>query len=178
MIKVLGILIIALTAVKCQDDYYDYDECSGSGDYDDYYGSGCDGSGENPPNGGVDGDCECSHDFVMDKNSGRNIGNCLTKLNGKYWCYVSSNSKCSDKKPSARKPSLAFSFQACEGKIKDEPFPLIAGGRKKGKGKINGKGRGSSKANSGNSKKKGRKNMKKRKTMKKRKNMKKKKNSN
>merc|ERR1712228_452069 len=115
-------------------------------------------------------DCECSHDFVMDKNSGRNIGNCLTKLNGKYWCYVSSNSKCSDKKPSARKPSLAFSFEACEGKIKDEPFPLIAGGRK------NGKGRGSSKANSGNSKKKGRKNMKKRKSMKKRKNSNKKNN--
>merc|ERR1719474_1235922 len=162
MIKILGILIIALTAVKCQDDYYDYDECSGSGD--------------DPPGGGGNSDCECSHDFVMDKNSGRNIGNCLTKLNGKYWCYVSSNSKCSDKKPSARKPSLAFSFQACEGKIKDEPFPLIAGGRKKGKGKINGKGRGSSKAKSGNSKKKDRKNKKKRKNMKTRKNSNKKNN--
>merc|ERR1719310_1645025 len=102
-------------------------------------------------------DCECAHDFVMDKNSGRNIGNCLTKLNGKYWCYVSSDSKCSDKKPSARKPSLAFSFEACEGKIKDEPFPLIAGRRKKGNGKIKGKGKGSRKANSGDSRKKGRK---------------------
>ena len=67
MMKTLGILIIALTAVKCQDDYYE-DECSGSGDYDDYYGSGCP---DEYPDEYPNDDCECAHDFVMDKNSGQ-----------------------------------------------------------------------------------------------------------
>ena len=52
-------------------------------------------------------------------------------------------------KPSARDPNLYYSFEACDGKIQDEPFPLQhgKGNRKtKGKGKAKGKGKGKGKA--------------------------------
>merc|ERR1711915_573032 len=93
---------------QTDDDYYDYDDYSGDGDYDDYSG---------------DGDCECSDIFLLDKNSGKNIGNCLTAVKGKFWCYVSSTSECSDKTPSPRSSGLYYSFEACKSRV-DEPFPL------------------------------------------------------
>merc|ERR1711915_454298 len=105
MLKALATIIL-LGVIKCQseDDYYDYDDGENSG-------------------------CECSDESVMDKNSGKDIGNCQTKLNGKLWCYVSTDSVCVDKKPSARRPDLFFSYKACNGKIEDDADnDIFAGG--------------------------------------------------
>ena len=58
MLKLLGILFLCITFVHCQDD----DDGSGSGDY----------PGDPtplPPPGGND-DCECSYEYLEDKNSG------------------------------------------------------------------------------------------------------------
>ena len=51
------------------------------------------------------------HDF-----SGHSIGECLTKLRGRYWCYVNPNSLCSDKTRSSRSSAaikLYYSYDAC-----------------------------------------------------------------
>ena len=53
MLKLLGLLILCITFVHCQDD----DDGSGSGDP------------PPPPPGGND-DCECSYEYLEDKNSG------------------------------------------------------------------------------------------------------------
>ena len=48
--------------------------------------------------------------------SGRNIGECLTKLRGRYWCYVNPNTLCSDKTRSSRSSAaikLYYSYDAC-----------------------------------------------------------------
>merc|ERR1719385_685101 len=118
-----AILCFVLSIVHAQtdDDYYDYDDYSG------------------------DGDCECSDIFLEDKNSGKNIGNCLTAVKGKYWCYVSSTSECSDKTPSPRSSGLFYSFEACKSRI-DEPFPLKTNqNKRKNKTKKNGKNKNKNK---------------------------------
>ena len=43
---------------------------------------------------------------------GRPIGRCLTKMRGQFWCYVSSDSECADKKESLRQKSLRWSSEA------------------------------------------------------------------
>eukprot|EP00091_Calanus_sinicus_P013442 TRINITY_DN2987_c0_g1_i4.p1 TRINITY_DN2987_c0_g1~~TRINITY_DN2987_c0_g1_i4.p1 ORF type:complete len:127 (-),score=17.83 TRINITY_DN2987_c0_g1_i4:195-575(-) len=60
-------------------------------------------------------DCECVLITLLDGNSGKHIGNCLTTLNSEFWCYVTSTSPCSDKKESSRAPGLYYSFQGCKG---------------------------------------------------------------
>eukprot|EP00092_Neocalanus_flemingeri_P074060 GFUD01091526.1.p1 GENE.GFUD01091526.1~~GFUD01091526.1.p1 ORF type:complete len:140 (+),score=29.29 GFUD01091526.1:22-420(+) len=71
--------------------------------------------------------CECSDLTLRDGNSGKQIGNCLTSLTGKFWCYVSATSPCSDKIPAARATGLFYSFQACLGKFEKEPQPAVDG---------------------------------------------------
>merc|ERR1712088_160627 len=44
----------------------------------------------NPPN------CECNGNVQYDRNSDQNIGECLTSINGRFFCYVSPYSGCSD----------------------------------------------------------------------------------
>ena len=74
-----------------------------------YDNGGGDDGGDGGGNGGGNGsNCECSDITLNDGNSGeidcdkvglysehfyftgKNIGNCLTSFNGKFWCYVSS----------------------------------------------------------------------------------------
>merc|ERR1719318_1424262 len=71
-------------------------------------------------------DCECVLITLMDGNSGKHIGNCLTPFKGEFWCYVTSTSSCSDKKESARANGLYFSFQGCQGKLLEEPQPAVS----------------------------------------------------
>eukprot|EP00091_Calanus_sinicus_P013441 TRINITY_DN2987_c0_g1_i2.p1 TRINITY_DN2987_c0_g1~~TRINITY_DN2987_c0_g1_i2.p1 ORF type:complete len:125 (-),score=19.21 TRINITY_DN2987_c0_g1_i2:91-465(-) len=71
-------------------------------------------------------DCECVLITLLDGNSGKHIGNCLTTLNSEFWCYVTSTSPCSDKKESSRAPGLYYSFQGCKGKLLEEPQPAIS----------------------------------------------------
>merc|ERR1739838_698888 len=84
---------------------------------------------QNDYDGGDDGgdgsNCECSDITLNDGNSGKNIGNCLTSFNGKFWCYVSSSSPCTDKTPAARAIGLFYSFKACSGKFLNEPQPAV-----------------------------------------------------
>merc|ERR1711902_266624 len=47
--------------------------------------------------GGVAYGCTCAGTIIEDANTGRNIGECLTQLRGRYWCYVNPNIWCSDK---------------------------------------------------------------------------------
>ena len=117
MLKLLGLLILCITFVHCQDDDGDG---SGSGDYPDPDGSG----------GGND-DCKCLYNKIKHVPF-----KCM--FSSDFWCYVSPYSSCKDKKLAARDPDLYFSFEACDGKIKTEPFPLPDGGeilRKRGKAK-------------------------------------------
>ena len=65
MLKLLGILILCITFVHCQDD----NDGSGSGDYPVYP----DPPLPTPP-GGND-DCECSYEYLEDKNSGMKRSN-------------------------------------------------------------------------------------------------------
>ena len=58
--------------------------------------------------------CQCSDLTVYDGNSGKNIGGCLTTHNGRYWCYVSANSPCLDKRESSRTKGLFFSYAGCK----------------------------------------------------------------
>merc|ERR1739844_40404 len=71
-------------------------------------------------------ECQCADITVKDGNSGKNIGNCLTQYNDKFWCYVTSTSTCEDKSISARSNGLFFSFTACKGKFYDQPQPVYA----------------------------------------------------
>merc|ERR1711872_625192 len=107
--------------ILCQDDddYYDY--CD---EYPEDYPDECGDS----PNSDEDG-CQCSDITLNDGNSGKNIGQCLTAIKGKFWCYVSESSTCSDKKKAARQEGLYYSFLACDGVIYEEPAPQS--GRKK-----------------------------------------------
>merc|ERR1712215_64895 len=70
-------------------------------------------------------DCECVDITVLDENSGKHIGNCLTQFNDKFWCYVTSTSPCSDKNDSARARGLYYSQIACQGKFLKQPQPKI-----------------------------------------------------
>merc|ERR1719461_1287229 len=66
----------------------------------------------NPPN------CECNGNIQYDRNSDQNIGECLTSINGQFFCYVSPSSGCSDMKWSSRSTpdnELWYSFDACLG---------------------------------------------------------------
>merc|ERR1712020_799682 len=66
----------------------------------------------NPPN------CECNGNIQYDRNSDQNIGECLTSINGRFFCYVSPYSGCSDMKWSSRSTpdnELWYSFDACLG---------------------------------------------------------------
>merc|ERR1712062_601641 len=66
----------------------------------------------NPPN------CECNGNIQYDRNSDQNIGECLTSINGQFFCYVSPYSGCSDMKWSSRSTpdnELWYSFDACLG---------------------------------------------------------------
>merc|ERR1739838_748575 len=91
-----------------------------------YDTDGGDDGGVGAGDGGGDGsNCECSDITLNDGNSGKNIGNCLTSFNGKFWCYVSSTSLCTDKKPAARAIGLFYSSKACSGKFLNEPRPAV-----------------------------------------------------
>ena len=74
--------------------------------------------------------CECNSLELFDANSNQNIGRCLTAINGRHWCYVNSNSGCTDTQFSSRGSQLKFSFQACEGIQEQlEPVPYIHTGK-------------------------------------------------
>merc|ERR1712062_872451 len=60
--------------------------------------------------------CECNGNIQYDYNSDQIIGECLTSINGRFFCYVSS--ACSDMKWSPRSTpdnELWYSFDACLG---------------------------------------------------------------
>ena len=62
--------------------------------------------------------CECNGNIQYDRNSDQNVGECLTSINGRYFCYVSRYSDCYDKKWSSRSTAdneLWYSFDACLG---------------------------------------------------------------
>merc|ERR1711956_59582 len=59
--------------------------------------------------------CECNSLELFDANSNQNIGGCLTAYNGRHWCYVNSNSGCTDTRFSSRGSQLKYSFDACQG---------------------------------------------------------------
>merc|ERR1712189_65656 len=59
-------------------------------------------------------DFECSQKTTTDKNSGKEIGDCKTTLKGKSWCYVSSDSTCTDIEESKRESGSFFSKEACD----------------------------------------------------------------
>jgi len=152
--KYLGLfLFLCFSGGLCQDDYYDddyydydYGDCDDP-DYSNDYPQYCDPDwcDDNPDDDycdDVDDDyedyyddydddydlaCDCTDAVKKDGNSGKTIGQCLTKINEKYWCYVDADSECSDKKKSAREEGLYWSFEACSGRLKDEPAPQIAG---------------------------------------------------
>merc|ERR1712121_125102 len=65
-------------------------------------------------------DCECSKKTTTDENSGKEIGDCKTTLKGKSWCYVSSDSTCTDKEESKRESGSFFSKEACNIKKEQE----------------------------------------------------------
>merc|ERR1712008_597960 len=58
--------------------------------------------------------CQCNGLQLPDGNSGRQIGQCLTTIGGRYWCYVNNNSGCYDKRRSSRNSLLEYSFDACQ----------------------------------------------------------------
>ena len=67
--------------------------------------------------------CECNGLQIYDGNSGRQIGQCLTTLGGRYWCYVNPYSGCYDAKKSSRTTGsfqLEYSFLACNN-LKEPP---------------------------------------------------------
>jgi len=68
--------------------------------------------------------CECTSLTVWDGRTSQHIGNCLTSTRGRgYWCYVSSNTECPDRRPSSRSPGLYYSHRACDTQ---EPAPFMA----------------------------------------------------
>merc|ERR1712236_172199 len=58
--------------------------------------------------------CECETIILRDERTQQNIGNCLTSYQGRFWCYVSANSQCPDKRPSPRANGLYASYVACD----------------------------------------------------------------
>merc|ERR1712018_433520 len=77
---------------------------------------------------GVAYGCTCAGTIIEDGNTGRNIGECLTQLQGRYWCYVNPNIWCSDKTLSSRSTGgikLYYSFEACSSQS-TESTPSIA----------------------------------------------------
>merc|ERR1712018_1036101 len=72
--------------------------------------------------------CTCAGTIIEDDNTGRNIGECLTQLQGRYWCYVNPNIWCSDKTLSSRSTGgikLYYSYEACSSQS-TESTPSIA----------------------------------------------------
>merc|ERR1712018_1118179 len=62
--------------------------------------------------------CECNGSIQYDRNIDQNVGECLTSINGQFFCYVSPYSGCSDMKWSSRSTpdnELWYSFDACLG---------------------------------------------------------------
>merc|ERR1712088_928270 len=62
--------------------------------------------------------CECNGSIQYDRNNDQNVGECLTSINGQFFCYVSPYSGCSDMKWSSRSTpdnELWYSFDACLG---------------------------------------------------------------
>merc|ERR1712156_284912 len=62
--------------------------------------------------------CECNGNIQYDRNNDQNVGECLTSINGQFFCYVSPSSGCSDMKWSSRSTpdnELWYSFDACLG---------------------------------------------------------------
>merc|ERR1712156_1311139 len=60
--------------------------------------------------------CECNGSIQYDRNIDQNVGECLTSINGSFFCYVSPYSGCSDMKWSSRSTpdnELWYSFDAC-----------------------------------------------------------------
>merc|ERR1712018_234614 len=60
--------------------------------------------------------CECNGSIQYDRNIDQNVGECLTSINGQFFCYVSPYSGCSDMKWSSRSTpdnELWYSFDAC-----------------------------------------------------------------
>merc|ERR1712212_202935 len=75
--------------------------------------------------------CDCSGTILEDAKTGLNIGECLTKYRGRYWCYVNPNSRCPDQKLSTRNGGaikLYYSYEACsyraDYQIEAEPAVL------------------------------------------------------
>ena len=63
--------------------------------------------------------CECNGNIQYDRNNDQNVGECLTSINGQFFCYVSPYSGCSDMKWSSRSTpdnELWYSVDACIGK--------------------------------------------------------------
>jgi len=62
-------------------------------------------------------DCECEHDKAYRVCSGGGPkpgdGDCSTKYQGKFWCYLHGLSGCSDAMPSRQKPGTYWSWRAC-----------------------------------------------------------------
>merc|ERR1712218_365602 len=61
--------------------------------------------------------CECNGNIQYDRNNDQNVGECLTSINGQFFCYVSPSSGCSDMKWSSRSTpdnELWYSFDACQ----------------------------------------------------------------
>jgi len=72
--------------------------------------------------------CTCAGTIIEDGNTGRNIGECLTQLRGRYWCYVNPNIWCPDKTLSSRSfggLNLYYSYDACSSQS-TESTPSIA----------------------------------------------------
>merc|ERR1712076_302549 len=70
----------------------------------------------NQPQGGKCGNaCKCTQN-TFEGPLGLPIGKCLTQdpLTKNFYCYVSANSGCPDKKPSTRQVGLFYSFKACD----------------------------------------------------------------
>ena len=60
--------------------------------------------------------CHCQSILVWDEGTQQNIGNCLTRFNDEYWCYVNPKT-CDDAVNSSKRPGLHYSFAACQPQI-------------------------------------------------------------
>lgn len=65
------------------------------------------------------GKCECNGKSRFNERLQENVGLCQSQYRGQYWCYVSSNSACSDKADTKRNTNglMNWSALACEDEL-------------------------------------------------------------
>merc|ERR1711931_81903 len=77
-----------------------------------------------------DDTCKCADFTTWNNQLNREVGNCMTRYQGRRWCYIKALPPCKGEKESRTTDGLFYSFSACGGDIDFGPPADPGFGRK------------------------------------------------